>query len=124
MTAKLIIDPSQPISGIRKAFQEIFPYLSLEFFRHTHAEQQGSKRKDLVPHDHLLSELTEKSGSLELNAEMTVSELERKFAHDFGISVQVFRRSGINWLETTVTDSWTLERQNREGMELSTMDRE
>jgi hypothetical protein len=33
----------------------------------------------------------------------------------------VFRKSGKTWLETSVTDDWTLKRQNEEGMELSRM---
>jgi hypothetical protein len=33
--------------------------------------------------------------------------------------VQVFRKSGKVWLETTVTDGWTLEEQNLQGEALS-----
>jgi hypothetical protein len=32
---------------------------------------------------------------------------------------QVYRKSGKIWLETTVTDSWTLEEQNKQGESLS-----
>jgi hypothetical protein len=34
--------------------------------------------------------------------------------------VQVSRKSGTLWLETTMTDSWTLGQQNEHGRELST----
>ncbi|MDE3144966.1 MAG: hypothetical protein KGL19_12475, partial [Bacteroidota bacterium] len=46
---------------------------------------------------------------------MTVSELEQKFNDIYGLSTQVFRKSGNIWLVTTVTDKWTLEEQNRQG---------
>jgi hypothetical protein len=38
---------------------------------------------------------------------------------EFGLCVQVFRKSGNHWIETSLTNSWTLEQQNREGFELS-----
>jgi hypothetical protein len=36
-----------------------------------------------------------------------------------GLYVQVFRKSGKVWLETTATDNWSLYKQNEEGQELS-----
>jgi hypothetical protein len=50
---------------------------------------------------------------------MTVTELESRFNTIYGLSVQLFRKSGRAWLETTVTDGWTLEEQNNEGEALS-----
>jgi len=50
---------------------------------------------------------------------MKVSELEKIFLEDYGLNVQVFRNSGRVWLETTMTDDWTLAEQNRQGEELS-----
>jgi hypothetical protein len=50
---------------------------------------------------------------------MTVQELERVFQDELGLYVQVFRKSGKVWLETTATDNWSLYKQNMEGQELS-----
>jgi hypothetical protein len=50
---------------------------------------------------------------------MTVAELEQQFSDVYGLSVQIFRHSGKAWLETTVTDKWTLEKQNEQGKALS-----
>jgi hypothetical protein len=36
------------------------------------------------------------------------------------LSVQVFRKSGKNWLETTASDQWSLEKQNAKGLEETT----
>ena len=49
----------------------------------------------------------------------TVSTLENELWKNFGLSAQVFRKSGNLWIETSLTDSWTLEQQNREGFEMS-----
>lgn len=58
-------------------------------------------------------------GFIHITDDMPVSKLEQLFLDQFGLSVQVFRKSGSSWLETTFTDDWTLKRQNDAGMELS-----
>jgi hypothetical protein len=50
---------------------------------------------------------------------MTVNELEQRFKSQFGLNIQVFRKHGKTWIETTVTDNWTLFKQNEEGKTLS-----
>ena len=50
---------------------------------------------------------------------MTVGDLEQRFQDVYGLSVQVFRKSGKVWLETTVTDNWTLDEQNDKEQSLS-----
>ena len=45
---------------------------------------------------------------------------EKIFKDQFSLAVQVFRRSGNLWLETTMTDNWTLRQQNEHGREIST----
>ena len=50
---------------------------------------------------------------------MKVFELEDSFQTLFGISAQVFRKSAGSWIETSVTDDWTLKQQNDQGKELS-----
>ena len=54
---------------------------------------------------------------------MKVEELERILKKDFGLRAQVFRKSGNLWLETTMTDGWTLAQQNYHGKELSTTEK-
>ena len=51
---------------------------------------------------------------------MKVNELEKIFKDRFNLAVQVFRKSGNLWLETTMTDNWTLQQQNNHGGEIST----
>jgi hypothetical protein len=48
-----------------------------------------------------------------------VQDVEQLLWDAFGLSVQVFRKSGNLWLETTVTDQWSLAYQNEQGRELS-----
>jgi hypothetical protein len=50
-----------------------------------------------------------------IHPDMTVTELEKEFNGLYKLHTQVFRRSGNIWLETTITDGWTLKEQNNQG---------
>ena len=50
---------------------------------------------------------------------MKVAELENDFSGQFGLQVQVFRKSGEVWLQTTKTDNWTLIEQNQAALEMN-----
>jgi hypothetical protein len=56
---------------------------------------------------------------IEFHDTTSVQDLEQLIWDAFGLSVQVFRKSGNLWLETTVTDQWSLAYQNEQGRELS-----
>lgn len=118
---KIAINDQRSISMIQDEFNQLFPYLKLEFFSQIHETEQGSSSKFLKKNTLLLGEFraNHTSGDAELHREMKVSEVEELFKTAFGLGVQVFRKSGKIWLETIHTDDWTLEEQNKEGEELS-----
>jgi hypothetical protein len=60
-------------------------------------------------------------GQMNITPAMTVTELEQEFEKIYGLHIQVFRKSGQVWLETSVTDGWTLDMQNKQGESLSNM---
>ena len=96
--------------------------MAIEFFKTPHKIGEGSA-KNLLHHSNRFvrdCRLKQTDGELEISESMTVSELEQAFQKQFGLSIQVFRKSGNVWLETSATDAWTLVQQNNEGMELST----
>ncbi|HTA81877.1 MAG TPA: hypothetical protein VK783_03020, partial [Bacteroidia bacterium] len=57
--------------------------------------------------------------TLTILPKMRVVDLEQGIRDTFGLSIQVFRKSGNAWLETTTTVDWTLDEQNRIGEEMS-----
>lgn len=118
---KLSIDDSKKIIELQEQFNGVFPFLKIEFFRKSHSAGEASPVGEMLPHDANLSEwrTNHAEGSMEITAESTVEELENGFQERFGISAQVFRKSGKVWLETSVTDSWTLAEQNERGREMS-----
>lgn len=118
---KIEINDNRKISAIQEDFAVEFPYLKLEFFSRPHKPGGVSPKRQLKSTDHTLGEFrsVHTTGEIEIIPQMTVSALEQQFWKLYGLGVQVFRKSGKIWLETTVTDNWTLEEQNRQGEELS-----
>lgn len=115
---KLRIEGKGTIAEIQKAFNDEFPYLKLVFFSRPHRAYKGSNAKFMIQERTCpLSELTslKREGDLHLETEMPVWQVERLFEEEFGLHVQVFRKSGSVWLETSVTDDLSLEQQNDKG---------
>jgi hypothetical protein len=118
---KIIINDQRKIFAIQEEFNNQFPYLKLEFFSKPH-KKGGASAKEFMKHSsETLGECRtiHNAGELVINPAMTVSDLEQRLADIYGLGVQVFRKSGKSWLETTVTDNWTLEEQNKQGEDLS-----
>jgi len=119
---KITINDKRKIFAIQEAFTEVFPYLKLEFFSKGH-KHGGPSPKKLIKHaGKTLGECRtiHNDGSITITGTMTVTELEQRFGDVYGLGIQVFRKSGNVWLETTVTDGWTLDEQNKQGESLST----
>jgi len=115
----MLIIKANKLSKIQKEFNDLFPYLKLEFFRQLHKVHAASPKQTIIKEDILLSPVHDGEDEIFLNEHMPVSALEQLFQDQFGISAQVFRKSGNIWLETTRTDDWTLKQQNDQGLELS-----
>jgi hypothetical protein len=120
---KIQINDHRKIHAIQEEFSLAFPWLKLEFFEKPHKIGGASPKKQLVSAARTVGDCRtiHDSGSITISEEMTVAELEQSFADVYGLSVQVFRKSGRTWLETTITDGWTLEHQNEQGKMLSTV---
>jgi hypothetical protein len=116
---EIIIDQTKHLSAIQVEFRKRFPYLKIEFYNHTHAVGEGSQKENTFEAHLTIQEAQNKkaSGNLKIHGLMTVAELEGGFADIFGLSVQVFRKSGNVWLQTTFTDHWTLAEQNHKAKE-------
>ncbi len=110
------IDDSLSLSQIQEKFSQRYPYLKIEFFSQPHDIHRGSRKEHMINKDALIKDCRKKHnhGNLEIHPYNSVAHLEKNFEDIFGLYVQVFRKSGMVWIETTITDDWTLEKQNRE----------
>lgn len=116
---KLKITDKIKISEIQKEFQGLFPYLKIEFYKHMHAEGEGSEKSDMIDSGMTFYDIKKENltGTIEILGALTVTALENAFAEIFELSAQVFRKSGNIWLQTTTTDHLTLDEQNNKAKE-------
>ena len=101
---ELCIEKGKPIKDIQKEFNELYPFLKIE----TLGKGQPLK---VVPDE----KISDNCLYINVNAERTVAELEGDFSNYYNLLIQVFRRAGSLWIETSLTHDWSLEQQNREG---------
>ena len=109
----MVVNKDTHIIEIQNQFSYAFPHLRLEFFKVKHEKSMGSPAAFKYKHDHTLSELNPQieEGRIEWSGDMTVNELETYLEEKFGLHVQVYRKSGDVWIQTSVTDSWKLSKQ-------------
>lgn len=118
----LHIGPERLISDIQKEFNKMFPFLKIEFFNNRSFSRSGFSAQQIISQNRKIgdTQLAVKDANIEIAEKMKVNELESIFKDQFSLAAQVFRKSGNIWLETTMTDNWTLQQQNNHGKELST----
>lgn len=116
----IIINDHRKIFAIQHDFSESFPYLKLAFYSKPNSTNGAHSNKIVKHPSKTLGECRtiHEKGNITITPNMTVAELAQNFADVYGLSIQVFRKSGKMWLETTLTDNWTLEKQNKQGEEL------
>lgn len=121
MKLYLHISPGRFIHELRSDFNEAFPFLNLEFLC-TKRVLPKKSREELHPHQKKIGDCQNNvtDGVLEIDSQMRVCDLEKKLEDQYNLPVQVFRRSGNVWIQTTITDNWTLQQQNEHGREIST----
>ena len=104
---------------IKRQFTSTYPFLKLEFLIPPQLPV-GSRHPVIAPDNTRLRSIQPflKEGAIVVNDMTTVGELESFFRNHL-LDVQVFRRSSNLWLETTMTDGWSLHKQNNHGKEIS-----
>ena len=121
ISMQLNISPTLKISEIQNQFNRMFPFLKIEFFKNRNLSASKFPAGQLIPPNRTIGEGQRaiSDGTLEIDDNMKVQDLEKQFKDQFSLAVQVFRKSGPVWLETTMTEGWTLKQQNQHGSELS-----
>ena len=122
ITMRLLINGEKLIKDLRKEFSLVYPFLQLEFFNNDGARKSRYSAFKKIDHDKTLQEAgiqKNHKGYIDIKDATTVLELENALMDEFGLSAQVFRKSGNIWLETTITDDWTLKQQNDHGREIT-----
>lgn len=119
---ELRIEKGHLIKDIQKEFNVAYPFLKIEFFKLPFHEQNRKLQKnEKITRTEPVSKSEKflKSGIINIDNKRTAAELENDFWEIFGLSIKLFRKSGSLWIETTLTDNWSLEKQNEEGAFMS-----
>jgi len=114
------IRKNKTVADVQDNFSEFYPFLKVDFYKKSSGRLGSAVKQKLIKTTLLNNAGNGREGVMEIADSMTVGQLEKSFNDRFGMIVQVSRKSGTLWLETTMTDSWTLRQQNEHGRELST----
>jgi hypothetical protein len=114
----ITISDEKTLSTIKSEFSAHFPHLKLQFFLKGHQPHEGSAKALEISDDLTISQARNRhtKGELSIHANQKTSTLETEFESHYGLHVQVLRKSGTIWLQTTSTDSWTLAEQEAHGL--------
>ena len=118
---KIIISDHRKIIALQAEFNALFPYLKIEFLQKSNLNRSEAQKKSSKIGDITVADCRtfHNKGELAVNDSMTVAQMEDNFRDVYGLEVQLLRKSGKTWLETSVTSDWTLRKQNEEGKALS-----
>lgn len=116
---KLQIKPSDTIQIIQEKFQAVFSHLKIEFYTHAHHTSEGSAKNEQYLHNITLKEIIKSDLAIEIDIDATMSTaaFEQYFLETYQISIQVMRKQRGTWLQTTKSDSLSLEAQNQKGIQ-------
>lgn len=118
---KFQLDNDTKISDLQKKFNEVYPFLKVEFYKRPYSAKKVSAMKDRIAPGAIISAdaISFKPANINIGDHRTVSSLEKEFYKKFGIAMQVSRKSGKIWIETSKTDDRTLAEQNLLGKTMS-----
>ncbi|MCW3127350.1 MAG: hypothetical protein JWO03_3008 [Bacteroidetes bacterium] len=118
---KIYISDNRYIYEVQEEFQKEYPFLKLEFYRPLNKMQRTILKPQVIsylsPIEAIRKSATE--GPFDINENRSIAEIENDLKNIFGLYVEVFRKSGNLWIETTLTHHWSLRQQNLEGMQMS-----
>jgi hypothetical protein len=109
----MTVNPNTTVNELMCQFAEHFPFLRRALY-----EGVGSKKRAATENDFALKN-GEKSVEIKFESTTKVRDFIDYLENLLGWKVQILRSSGKLYIETSVTDQWTLDRQNQEGAELS-----
>ena len=108
---------------LKQEFNRKFPLLTLEFYARPHGKDEVSFKADELDDELTVSEARRNTsgltGEISLRGNRKVSRLEEELLKKYGLSVQVFFRSGTCRYQTTLSDNSTLSQLQQRGKQTS-----
>src|SRR5215207_3658831 len=103
------------IANIQNEFNSRYSFLWIDFY-HTANPQSFSKAKKVGP-ETSIKEISRLycTKAIDISGKREVSEVLSDVKNILGLEAHILRKCGNVWVGTTLTEHWTLERQNLEG---------
>lgn len=104
------------LSEIRRSFKSEFPYLDIAFFEKPHQTGAANAKAMMLEYNLTAGVAGDahKTGSLLFEKNQTIAEIEKHFEAQFGLHVQILRKSGGVYLQTTTSDGVSLSALNED----------
>lgn len=111
---KIYISEDDLVCSIQTDFSKRYPSLKLEFYSQPHEHAKTCVAMEKVSPQTSIDQIRmlHAFGWIDISEDRTAAELELDFRHNMGLNVQVFVKSGDRWIETAVTDDWSLGKLN------------
>jgi hypothetical protein len=114
---EIIIMAGKTFGKVQEEFTQTFPYLKIDF------SSTGIHSKELcLTKENGHNKFADKISFIILTDNTTVKEIVYQFKELFNLSVKILRKSDGHWIETILTENWTLTKQNLEGKNLADFD--
>jgi hypothetical protein len=116
---QIIIDDTKNVQTLQSEFNQMCPYrrfLLVKMQPGQESRKIGQDQPQPTQNTTLLEyKINNDKTPFFIYPEMTVAELEQQFNNLYGLEPIILRKSGNVWIETSITDDWTLEEQNTQG---------
>ncbi len=105
------------IKDIQKTFSDFYPFLKLEFYGKPHDKYELSDANDIIPSEMSLGELNAVNlpAVIHVRPLEKVREFEAELLQQYGLSVQILKKEGDGWEQTTGMDDFTFKEVNEFG---------
>lgn len=110
---KLQVKDDMTVAALQAEFNAMFPFLKLEV--KSELTKRDSSKATLLMH----CRRQHNNGDFEVNPHESLVDFITRLKYEFGLQVEVYRNCGKLWIATTLSNTWTLERQNNEGFEIN-----
>lgn len=110
----LTIHDNLTIEDLQERFSLCFPHLKIEFYKKPHHWKAASSEKDRIDPKIRVGDIRKKhnQGQLEIKSFDLAGKVENEFRDRFGLYVQIYRNENGDWVQTTSTDTCSLNEQN------------
>lgn len=114
LAMKIDINDHRKLFAIQEEFGTLFPNLRLEFYARPANSGAAHPKKPMSSYAHTLGECrnVHNKGTITISPNMTVADLKSNFSDVYGVEVDVLKKKGDTWLETTSQNTLSLTEQN------------